>query len=201
MRIGGVLWFLLLSPRPRNGSKLGPINTRALGLSHLPPRASFSRNNLTPLVLPGRLAVGGRKGGHGAHLRPPLLAFPSVVRLQTPTDTTSFVLLNPPPLNHRIQPETPFPPVPLPHGECGWGWGRPRSYSGAPIRNWARFTIKGTQFLGFPYMAANFSILDSESAPTEIPRRLRLKKFRGGGRSYKPPPKKGTGTAFCAGPR
>jgi hypothetical protein len=37
----------------------------------------------------------------------------------------------------------------------------------------AHFTIKGTQFLGFSYMAAIFRILDSESAPTEIPRGLK----------------------------
>jgi hypothetical protein len=42
--------------------------------------------------------------------------------------------------------------------------------SGRPLQPALRFTIKGTQFSGFPCMAANFSILDSESAPTEIPR-------------------------------
>ena len=39
----------------------------------------------------------------------------------------------------------------------------------------ARFTIKDAQFLGFSYTAARVGILDSKSAPTEIPRGLKKK--------------------------
>jgi hypothetical protein len=51
------------------------------------------------------------------------------------------------------------------------------------------------QFLGFPYMAANFSILDSGISPN--------KKIGGKKKVIKTTPKKGHEhyrTAFCAGP-
>ena len=66
----------------------------------------------------------------------------------------------------------------------------------------AHFTLKGTQFpisrvLSFKRRPSDFGILSSENTPTEIPRgsKKRLKK----GHKYHPP-KKGTNTAFCAGP-
>jgi hypothetical protein len=95
--------------------------------------------------------------------------------------------------------------VPLPRGVHAYilylylfGFGYGRIVGNCFLRE-ARFTIKGTQFLGFPYMAANFSIFDSESAPTEIPRRSN-KKFREKKKVIKTTPKKGHGHCLLCWP-